>query len=47
MDIFQIGQLVKIDGKYDLTIFSPERIDKLDEHFFDIRKTIAMLKKIG
>lgn len=35
MNVLQIGQLVKTDGKYDLTIFSQDSIDKLDERFFE------------
>ncbi len=35
MNILEIGQLVKTDGKYDLTIFSSASIDRLDENIFE------------
>lgn len=34
MDNTQLSQLIKSNGKYDLTIFSPESIDRIDERIF-------------
>ena len=34
MDSAQISKLIKSDGKYDLTIFSPESIDRIEKNIF-------------
>lgn len=35
MENIQLAQLVKVDGKYDLTIFSPDRIDIIEDSIFE------------
>ena len=35
MKNIQLAQLVKSDGKYDLTIFSPESIDRIENNIFE------------
>ncbi len=35
MKNIQLSQLVRSDGKYDLTIFSPESIDRIEHSIFE------------
>jgi len=35
MTNIQLSQLVKSDGKYDLTIFSPQSIDRIESSIFE------------
>ena len=35
MGNIQLAKLVKSDGKYDLTIFSPESIDRIENNIFE------------
>ena len=35
MQKIQIAQLIKSTGKYDLTIFSPESIDRIEQGIFE------------
>jgi len=35
-----IQKLIKSSGKYDLSIFSPESIDRIEKSIFDRVKTI-------
>lgn len=32
---FQLSELIKSTGKYDLTIFSPESIDRIENAIFE------------
>jgi hypothetical protein len=35
MERIELARLVKSDGKYDLTIFSPESIDRIENSIFE------------
>lgn len=35
MKNIQLSQLAKSDGKYDLSIFSPESIDRIESNIFE------------